>query len=491
MKTIVLACLLLVAAVCADVTHVTADTWADIVASKDFALVEFFAPWCGHCKNLAPEYKKLAEAFEGHENVAVVDYDCTAKGNEDLPNKYGVQGFPTIKLFKKGEEYLNYEGERKFEAMRAWLNKKTGPAVITLKNKEDLDALIKKSDQEDLNLVVGFFETEDSQNRKTFAKVAEGKGLDDFNFAEMINFEDEASYGGDDTKDDVVLFRHFDDKRLTTSDFDKLEEFILAEGFPLVDEIAKAYRRLSTAALPVGVLFIDPSKDNTEALKEITEVAEKFKGKINFAHADGVQYNQYAKNLGVDIDDLPEFVLTDLHERKNYPYKDADKIDSDEIISWLQDVLDGKVKPFMRSQPKPESNDGNVKVVVGDTFEEIVMDDSKDVLLEFYAEWCGHCKKFAPEYEKLGEKLADIENLVIAKIDGSENDTPIQIQGFPTIVFFPKGKKNDPITYDGGRTAKDVYQFIKKHAVASKDSLKAAAEKRKEAKASQVKHDEL
>jgi len=70
----------------------------------------------------------------------------------------------------------------------------------------------------------------------------------------------------------------------------------------------------------------------------------------------------------------------------------------------LQDYLDGKIEAHVKSEPIPESNDGPVTVVTGKTFDEIVMDKSKDVLIEFYAPWCGHCKALEPKWTELGEK---------------------------------------------------------------------------------------
>lgn len=58
----------------------------------------------------------------------------------------------------------------------------------------------------------------------------------------------------------------------------------------------------------------------------------------------------------------------------------------------MSDFVSGKVEPSIKSEPIPESNDGPVTVIVAKNYEKIVMDDKKDVLVEFYAPWCGHCK---------------------------------------------------------------------------------------------------
>ncbi|KNC81549.1 hypothetical protein SARC_06139 [Sphaeroforma arctica JP610] len=68
---------------------------AKVIKSDSVVLVEFYAPWCGHCKNLTPEYEKTAKMLKGVARVAAVDADQY----KSLGQKYDVQGFPTIKLF--------------------------------------------------------------------------------------------------------------------------------------------------------------------------------------------------------------------------------------------------------------------------------------------------------------------------------------------------------------------------------------------------------
>lgn len=72
-------------------------------------------------------------------------------------------------------------------------------------------------------------------------------------------------------------------------------------------------------------------------------------------------------------------------------------------------------------------------------FEDLVMKSSKDVLIEFYAPWCGHCKKLTPIFAELGDKMA-VEDVEIVKMDATANDVPPQfnVKGFPTLYWLPK-----------------------------------------------------
>merc|ERR1711923_488122 len=158
-------------------------------------------------------------------------------------------------------------------------------------------------------------------------------------------------------------------------------------------------------------------------------------------------------------------------------------ISMDTFEQFVRDVQAGKVEAYLKSEPLPEGNDepGKVKVVVAKNFDEIVNNEDKDVLIEFYAPWCGHCKSLAPKYDELAMKLKDEENIVIAKMDATANDVPApyDVKGFPTIFFAPKGSKSSPKSYEGGR---EVDDFIKYLARESTDGIKVDDGKKKKKK---------
>ena len=100
-------------AAASDVTQLQKGTFNDFVKGHDLVLAEFFAPWCGHCKSLAPEYETAATALK-EKDIPLVKVDCTEEA--DLCKEHDVQGYPTVKVFRGLENVAPYGGQRKSDA---------------------------------------------------------------------------------------------------------------------------------------------------------------------------------------------------------------------------------------------------------------------------------------------------------------------------------------------------------------------------------------
>ncbi|KAH6637780.1 protein disulfide-isomerase [Boeremia exigua] len=448
-----------VVAASSDVVQLKTDTFKEFVQENDLVLAEFFAPWCGHCKALAPEYETAATTLK-EKDIKLVKIDCTEEA--DLCQEYGVEGYPTLKVFRGLDNISSYGGQRKADSLISYMTKQALPSVSEV-TKDTLEEF-KTADKV---VLVAYFAADDKASNETFSAVADGL-RDNYLFGAT---NDAALAKAEGVKQPgLVLYKSFDDgKDVFTEKFEAeaIKSFATVAATPLIGEVGpETYAGYMAAGIPLAYIFAETPEEREELAKELKPLAIKHKGAISFATIDATAFGQHAGNLNLKADSWPAFAIQRTDKNEKFPYDQDLKINEKDIGTFVEDFLAGKVEPSIKSEPIPEKNDGPVTVIVAKNYKDIVIDNDKDVLVEFYAPWCGHCKALAPKYEELGQAFSssELSKLVtIAKVDATLNDVPDEIQGFPTIKLFAAGKKDAPIDYSGSRTVEDLLQFIKEN----------------------------
>lgn len=231
---------------------------------------------------------------------------------------------------------------------------------------------------------------------------------------------------------------------------------------------------------------------NSKHMKYFTnrfkKIAEAHKDELVVAVADRGSQKYLVDNYNLQDEEI-SLVIEDKDRKWRYEAESDSKVGKMDVegwTKWVKEVLDGDVEQYVRSERAPKNNNGPVKIVTGKNFDEIVNDPSKDVMIEFYAPWCGHCKALEPKYNELGGKFKGQDSVVIAKIDATANDFDREkwkVSGYPTIFFRPaaaSGSSKLPAAelYEGAREVDAMQSFIKKNA----RSLKKKGKKAKKAK---------
>lgn len=454
-----------------DVVVLTDANFDEKIAAHKFALVEFYAPWCGHCKNLAPHYAKAATTLKAHDSsILIAKVDATE--NKKVADRYKVQGYPTLKWFVDGKD-SEYNGGRDEESIVRWVKKKSGPPAETIEDVDQLKALEKDNEV----FVVGYFSAFEGKDFDAFLDAA--RVGEDVLYTQTTSKEVATAVGiaGDKTPS-IVMVKNFDGYEREVVPFTgkvsiaELEDFVVAEKMPLVMPfIEKNQEKIFDSGIDTHVLVLAKAESlepDSEFTKMLRTVASEFKGKLMFVSVnvdDEPASTPVVNFFAADKEKAP--IIFGFQMKKNRKYKFELEVNEANLKSWCTDLLAGKVEPIYKSQEPPEVDvEDNVKVVVGKTVDQVVLDPSKDVLLEVYAPWCGHCKQLELTYKKLGKRFAGIESVIIAKMDGTENEhREIDVSGFPSIFFFPAEEGAKGIAYEqGDRSLLSLTKFIKKHA---------------------------
>lgn len=428
------------------VVALTDATFDDALKNTD-VIVKFYAPWCGHCKRMAPEYEKAATLMtEKGSKVVFAEVDATTE--TAVADKEAIREYPTVKLYHNRQPE-NYAGDRTAEDIVEWLEMMTGPAVTEVEG--DLE-------DKDIKSVAFIAElsTSSSPLKELFDKVADkSRQLGQF----MVK------YGA--SADKIYAMRPEEGTvDFTGKTADELQNFVNIETYPLLGPInSKNFRKYIDRE--VNMAWLCGTQDDFDQAKQsVRDAARKLRGKYYFVWLDTGIYRGHAENA-LGVTEFPALVFQAKEARYALPGPNVSESlkDPEKIVSFFNDIEAGKVERLLKSEPIPETQTEAVKVVVGKNFESMVLQEGKDVLLEIYAPWCQYCQSFEPVYKEFAEKMKQNEHLVVAKMDGSANETPLaefSWNTYPTVFFVKAGEKS-PIKFEGSRTVEGLEEFVKKH----------------------------
>lgn len=490
----------------------TDKTYDDFMAAHPFVLVMFYAPWCYWSRAALPEFDAAAKLLSHHKPLVIAGkVDCTE--NEEMCAKADIREYPTIRLYLEGVVQL-YEGRRFRTYIVHWVDLKVDRDK-QLESVRHLDELIKSSSNGGGHVaVVGAFPAE--YNKSTFQSVARA-------FGEEVLFGDtsdpkliarlkdthilptlpEEQRNSDEvfrqlTPPFVVVFApHSGEGRVhiyqgQVGEVNELRTFVRQWLFPTVslfdtDSIGEAFFK---DPRPKFVLLLNTESD-ASALEEVESVnpqnpliaafrtvAEKHRAAVAATvsgNSKGFE-KQLFSLLGVEDDSLPQirimFVNRDSDSRHHpaHKFKPPAPLPSasdgnEKLVAAMDEfvsaVLSRELSPYFRSEAPPEVQPpkGAVRTIVASTFAAEI-NREPNVLVEFYAPWCGFCRKMEPAYKELARRLAGVSGLSVARIDASRNEVEgVHIAGYPTLFLYRRGEK-EPLIYSGDRSTRDMLYWL-------------------------------
>lgn len=452
------------------VVELVSENFTSWVKNKDIALIMWYAPWCKHCKQVKPEYDGAAIELKGW-GIPLARVDGTKE--KELADQYQIGGWPAFKLFRNGRVY-EYKGPREKDNIVTFMRKE---AEAPSEEKKHFLGISNNLDRNEIT-VVGFFKEDSDLYDEYMVASNEMRGTWKF----MHTFDEEVAQSFGFPLETVAVFQpeifwskyenktyHLTKKSAT---YKELITFIRRYSVPLVGQRTK-FNQFKYTEKPLVVLYYDVNfnhqfRTDTQFTRNmILEVAKKFKGSnLKFAISNEEEFEDEIKALGLEDsgNDVNIGVYTDKQKFRGNP--DAE-FTSEYLATFIEHLRTGRIPPFMKSLPVPKTQDSIIKKVVSDNYDVEMHKVKKDVILYFYAPWCGHCKEFDIVFKKIAKKMMKTnENIVFGSMDGTTNDIPYMfppIKGFPSIFFLSAYEKFDPIQYQGDRSYKSIKDWINRH----------------------------
>ncbi|XP_073535065.1 protein disulfide-isomerase TMX3 [Phyllobates terribilis] len=302
---------------------------------EDVWLVDFYAPWCGHCKKLEPVWNEVGiEMRSSGSPVRVGKMDATV--HSSIASEFGVRGFPTIKLLKADMAY-NYRGPRTKEDIVEFANRVAGPLIRPLPSQQMFDHVQKR------HRVLFVYVGVESTLKEKFIEVA--SELIVYTYFFSASEEVLPEYVTVNEVPAILVFKdstyfvydEYEDGDLSSwVNKERFEGYLHVDGFTLYE--------LGDTGKLVAVAVIDDKNNSLEhtRLKSIVqEVARDYRDNFHrdfqFGHMDG---NDYINSLLMDEVQVPTIVVLNTSNQQYFlPNKKIEN--TEDLIQFINSILDG------------------------------------------------------------------------------------------------------------------------------------------------------
>ncbi|KAF8432583.1 hypothetical protein L210DRAFT_3763870 [Boletus edulis BED1] len=305
------------------------------------AFIKFFAPWCGHCKKLAPTWTQLGRRMQHTLNVAEVDCDQ----QKALCASQGVTGFPMMFFYAHGTK-TEYTGGRSYDQLISFADKASNPTMQTI-DATQLEQVVR-------NNPVMYLLLHDASNDRIVTDVAKGAQLlRKYNLASRPVSAALLAFKDGDAREPVAVF-HFGSA--LTAQEDTMQAWMHAHRFPSALELSKeVFQQVMLAPhAPLVVIVAAPEGQQGAVSDKLVEIAKKWRLRVHgsaggrevvFTWMDAGQWGKWLKDMyGVRVQNEPVVVVAD-HSQLVYYDKDGSKhailLNSISISSALESILAG------------------------------------------------------------------------------------------------------------------------------------------------------
>jgi len=245
-----------------------------------------------------------------------------------------------------------------------------------------------------------------------------------------------------------------------------LAEFVKTNSLAYVTEFSdKTAPKIFGGDIKKHILLFaaKSASDFNDNIEAFTASSKANRGKVLYVHidCDKSDNGRILEFFGLKEEECPDVRIIEMGKSMQKYKPPTEDLTEEAFSAFVAGVLDGSIVRHLMSEEIPEDNTAPVTIIVGKNFETYAKDASKAMLVEFYAPWCGHCKQLAPTWDKLGEHFKDDDSIVIAKSDATLNEFDgVEVQGFPTLKYFPKGEGAAMMDYNGGRDLDSLIKFV-------------------------------